>query len=57
MWVAVFRAPVTRSEAQARMSKADGCEIPYEAMPELPDITAYLRASSAHPGPFSNMCA
>ncbi len=44
MWVAVFRAPVTRSEAQARMSKADGCEIPYEAMPELPDITAYLRA-------------
>lgn len=26
------------------MRKADGCEIPYEAMPELPDITAYLTA-------------
>ncbi len=26
------------------MPTADGCEIPYEAMPELPDITAYLSA-------------
>ena len=26
------------------MLKADGCEIPYETMPELPDITAYLTA-------------
>lgn len=26
---------------------ADGCEIPYESMPELPDITAYLTALEA----------
>ena len=44
MWFVAFRASVLYSETQARMSKADGCEIPYEAMPELPDITAYLSA-------------